>query len=76
MSNIEKSTIFLTHNLRIPVILAPIGGLQNFDPEGGVAVTRAAHEFGTLHVVSSATLPSLEETAAASDSDVRLSDQS
>ena len=47
-------------------MLAPIGGLQNFDPAGGVAVAKAADEFGTLHVVSSATLPSLEETAAAS----------
>ncbi|HZA25525.1 MAG TPA: alpha-hydroxy-acid oxidizing protein, partial [Dehalococcoidia bacterium] len=46
----------------------PIGGLQNFDPEGGVAVARAADEFGTLQVVSSATLPTLEETAAATES--------
>jgi isopentenyl diphosphate isomerase/L-lactate dehydrogenase-like FMN-dependent dehydrogenase len=68
VSNIDKSTTFLGHHLRIPVILAPIGGLQNFDPEGGVAVARAAHEFGTLQVVSSATLPTLEETAAATES--------
>ena len=60
------SSTFLGHNLRIPVLLAPIGGLQNFDSAGGVAVAKAADEFGTLHVVSSATLPSLEETAAAS----------
>jgi glycolate oxidase len=68
VSRVDRSTTFLGHHLRIPVLLAPIGGLQNFDPEGGVAVARAAHEFGTLHIVSSATLPSLEETAAASTS--------
>jgi glycolate oxidase len=68
VSSIDRSTTFLGHNLRIPVILAPIGGLQNFDPEGGVAVARAAEEFGTLQVVSSATLPTLEETAAATES--------
>jgi isopentenyl diphosphate isomerase/L-lactate dehydrogenase-like FMN-dependent dehydrogenase len=33
-----------------------------------VAVARAAHAFGTLPIVSSATLPTLEETAAASES--------
>ena len=68
VSSIDKSTTFLDHKLRIPVMLAPIGGLQNFDPEGGVAVARAADEFGTLQVVSSATLPTLEETAAATES--------
>jgi isopentenyl diphosphate isomerase/L-lactate dehydrogenase-like FMN-dependent dehydrogenase len=68
VSSIDRSTTFLGHRLRIPVLLAPIGGLQNFDPDGGVAVARAAHEFGTLQVVSSATLPALEETAASTDS--------
>jgi isopentenyl diphosphate isomerase/L-lactate dehydrogenase-like FMN-dependent dehydrogenase len=68
VSSIDRSTTFLGHRLRIPVLLAPIGGLQNFDPDGGVAVARAAHEFGTLQVVSSATLPALEETAAATES--------
>ena len=69
VSEIDRSITFLGHDMRIPVILAPIGGLQNFDPEGAVAATKAAGEFGTLHVLSSATLPTLEETAAASDRD-------
>ena len=38
VSKIDRSSIILGHNLRIPVLLAPIGGLQNFDSEGGVAV--------------------------------------
>lgn len=67
VSSIDKSTTFLGHEMRIPVMLAPIGGLHNFDPEGGAASTKAAAEFGTLHVLSSATNPTLEETAAASD---------
>lgn len=65
VSDIDPSTSFLGQTLRIPAILAPIGSLQVFDPEGGVAATRAATEFGILHVVSSATEPALEETAAA-----------
>ena len=67
VSQINPSTSFLGQRLRIPVLLAPIGSLQVFTPEGAVASARAAMEFGTMPVVSSATLPSLEETAAASD---------
>jgi isopentenyl diphosphate isomerase/L-lactate dehydrogenase-like FMN-dependent dehydrogenase len=65
VSKIDTSVNFLGHKLRIPAILAPIGSLQVFDPEGAVAVTRAASEFGIMHCVSTATLPALEETAAA-----------
>jgi glycolate oxidase len=68
VSNVDTSTDLLGHKLRIPAILAPIGSLQVFDPEGGVAATKAATEFGIMHCVSSATLPALEETAAATDS--------
>ncbi len=64
VSSIDPATTLLGQPLRIPVILAPIGSLQVFAPEGGVASARAAAEFGTIHVVSSATEPSLEETAA------------
>jgi isopentenyl diphosphate isomerase/L-lactate dehydrogenase-like FMN-dependent dehydrogenase len=68
VSRVDPSTTFLGHKLRIPAILAPIGSLQVFDPQGAVAVTQAATEFGVMHCVSTATLPSLEETAAATDS--------
>jgi glycolate oxidase len=65
VSDVDTSTTFMGQKLRIPAILAPIGSLQVFDPAGGVAATQAATEFGIMHCVSSATLPSLEETAAA-----------
>ena len=65
VSHIDPSTTLVGQRLRIPAILAPIGSLQVFDPEGGVAATRAATEFGIMHAVSSATEPTLEETAAA-----------
>jgi glycolate oxidase len=67
VSEIDPSTSFLGHRLRIPVLLAPIGSLQVFASEGAVASARAAAAFGTLPVVSSATQPSIEETAAAAD---------
>ncbi|MCA1648513.1 MAG: alpha-hydroxy-acid oxidizing protein [Chloroflexi bacterium] len=68
VSAVDPSVTFLGQKLRIPAILAPIGSLQVFDPDGAVAVTRAATEFGVMHCVSTATLPSLEETMAATPS--------
>jgi glycolate oxidase len=56
---------FLGHDLALPVILAPIGSLQDLCPAGGVAPARAAHRFGVLHMLSSVSKPGLEEVAAA-----------
>src|SRR5918996_4350348 len=67
VSKIDTSTTFLGQKLRIPVMLAPIGSLQSITPEGGVAVAKAAAEFGTLNFVSSVTQPSLEEIAASTN---------
>lgn len=66
VSKIDPSTTFLGHELKIPVMLAPIGSLQSITPAGGVAVAKAAEEFGTVNFVSSVTQPSLEEIAGAS----------
>ena len=65
VSKIDTSTSFLGQHMRIPAMLAPVGSLQVFAPEGGAAAARAAVEFGTQHCVSSVTLPSWEETAEA-----------
>jgi isopentenyl diphosphate isomerase/L-lactate dehydrogenase-like FMN-dependent dehydrogenase len=55
----------LGHSLRLPVILAPIGSLQDMVPDGGAAATRAAAKFGVMHMLSSACQPTLEAVAAA-----------
>jgi isopentenyl diphosphate isomerase/L-lactate dehydrogenase-like FMN-dependent dehydrogenase len=67
VSKVDTSTTFLGQKLRIPVMMAPIGSLQTITPEGGVAVAKAAAEFGTMNFVSSVTQPSLEEIAASTD---------
>src|SRR5687768_17864570 len=46
VSKIDTSTTFLGQKLRIPVMMAPIGLLQTITAEGGVAVAKAAAEFG------------------------------
>ena len=68
VSRIETSAMFLGQRLKMPVMLAPIGSLQSITPEGGLTVSRAADEFGTINFVSSVTQPSLEEIAQASHS--------
>ena len=67
VTSIDASTTFLGHRLRIPVLLAPIGSLQEFTPGAGADATKGAGDFGTMHVLSSVTEPTLEETAKASD---------
>lgn len=66
LRNVEKVSTaakVLGQDLRLPVILAPIGSLQDFAPGGGVSPTRAAATFGALHMLSSACAPGLEAVA-------------
>jgi len=65
VSKVDPSTTFLGCRLRIPVMLAPIGSLQAITPEGGAASCVAASKFGTVPLISSITLPSLEDCAQA-----------
>jgi isopentenyl diphosphate isomerase/L-lactate dehydrogenase-like FMN-dependent dehydrogenase len=57
----------LGRELRLPVILAPIGSLQDMVASGGEAPTRAAATFGVMHMLSSACAPGLEAVAACND---------
>src|SRR3546814_10672974 len=52
---------------RLPVALAPIGGLESFDPGGGATGAKAAAEFGVYHIVSSVCQPGLEPAAEAAN---------
>ncbi len=63
--DVDVSGALLGHALTLPVILAPIGSLQDLQPEGGVTSARAAAEYGTLHMLSSVCAPGLEKVAEA-----------
>jgi glycolate oxidase len=68
LRNVEKVSTRATVlgiDVRLPVILAPIGSLQDIVATGGLAPTRAAAEFGALHMLSSVCKPGLEEVAGA-----------
>ena len=63
VQNVDCSSELFGRKVRLPVLIAPVGGLQQFW-EGGVAtVAEAAGEFGVPMMQSSATEPQLEETA-------------
>ena len=60
LRNVENATTrarVMGHELRLPVILAPIGSMQDMVAEGGVAPSMAAARFGAIHMLSSACAP-------------------
>lgn len=65
VGEIDMRTRFLGHELKLPIILAPIGSLQDLAEGGGVLPTRAAQRYGVMHMLSSVCKPGLEEVAAA-----------
>ena len=64
---IDMSTTLLDTKLRIPVFMAPCGGVTQMDPGGTLAIVKAGGEFGTLGWISSVAQPNLEEVRAGSD---------
>lgn len=67
VEHIDCSGTILGQKLNLPIILAPIGSLQDFIPEGGLAPTLAAADYGVIHMLSSRSEPGLEAVAAAVD---------
>ena len=68
VSGVDPSATFLGRAVRLPVMLAPVGGMESFAPEGAAAAARAAARFGVPLMLSSVCQPGLEGTAAAADS--------
>lgn len=63
VANVDMTTDFFGHRLRLPVALAPIGGLESFDPGGGRTVAQAGRDFGVATLLSSVCQPGLEAVA-------------
>jgi len=58
--------------LRLPVMIAPVGALEIFDPAAGAAVARGVGQFGAAHMLSSVSEPGLEATAKAAPDALRI----
>ena len=60
-SKIDPSSELLGKKLRIPVLLAPVGSLESFEPGGGITVARGAGAGGVGMLISSVTTLRLED---------------
>jgi glycolate oxidase len=65
VSKIDSTWTFLGEKVRLPLMLAPIGGLESIAEGGAATAARAAAQFGVPQMLSSVCKPGLEETAAA-----------
>ena len=74
VSDIDPSARVLGKRLPIPVILAPTGFARMADPQGELAVARAAVRARLPYTLSTLSTRSIEEVAAAADSVTRTAD--
>jgi len=65
VSRVDCSATFFGKPIRLPVMLAPIGGLESIVEGGAASAARAAAQFGVPQMLSSVCQPGLEQTAAA-----------
>jgi isopentenyl diphosphate isomerase/L-lactate dehydrogenase-like FMN-dependent dehydrogenase len=63
VSAVDPSSTFLGQALRIPVLLAPIGQMDQFADEAAWCSMRAASEFGVFNCLSSINFLTLEDAA-------------
>ncbi len=61
VSKIDPSSEIFGKKLRIPVLLAPVGSLESFEPGGGITVARGAGAGGVGMLISSVTTLKLED---------------
>ena len=67
MNGVDASGEFLGKRMRLPVMVAPVGGMESFAKGGAAAAARGAAQFGVPQMLSSVCEPGLEKTAAAAD---------
>ncbi len=72
VSNVDCTRSLFGRKLRIPVLCAPVGSLQNFEPGGGATVAAATRDFGNGMILSSVSEPGLDQTAAAAPDGFRI----
>jgi len=72
VGQVDASVEVMGRKLRLPVLLAPVGALETFDPGGGGAVVRGADTFGAAHMLSSVSEPGLENVAKAAPDALRI----
>ncbi len=72
VSRVDAAVEVFGRRLRLPVLLAPVGALEIFDPQGAATVARGAGQFGAAHMLSSVSEPGLEKVAEAAPDALRI----
>jgi isopentenyl diphosphate isomerase/L-lactate dehydrogenase-like FMN-dependent dehydrogenase len=72
VARVDASVEQFGRRMRLPVLMAPVGALEIFDPAAGASVARAAGSFGAAHMLSSVSDPGLEKVAEAAPSALRM----
>jgi len=73
VSKVDASVECFGRKLRLPVMMAPVGALEIFEPTAAAAaVTRAVGKFGAAHMLSSVSDPGLEKVAEAAPDALRI----
>ena len=72
VSHVDPSVEVFGRKLRLPVVLAPVGALETFDPGGAASSARAAGSFGAAHMLSSVSEPGMERVAEAAPAALRM----
>lgn len=67
VEHVDTGATLLGLKLKLPIVLAPIGSMQDIVAEGGVAPTRAAARTGVVHMLSSVCAPGMEAIARTAD---------
>jgi 4-hydroxymandelate oxidase len=70
VSRIDMSVTLFGTRWKTPIIIAPTGGNRAYDPDGEIAVARAARAGGHLNVLAGAAGSSIEDVIAARQGEV------
>jgi glycolate oxidase len=72
VARVDGSVDVFGRKLRLPVMLAPVGALEIFDPGAAASVARGCGSFGAAHMLSSVSEPGLEKVAEAAPDALRI----
>jgi 4-hydroxymandelate oxidase len=70
VSKVDMSVTLFGTKWKTPIIMAPTGGNRAYDPDGEIAVARAARAGGHLNVLASAAGSAIEDVIAARQGEV------
>jgi isopentenyl diphosphate isomerase/L-lactate dehydrogenase-like FMN-dependent dehydrogenase len=70
VSKVDMSVTLFGTRWKTPIVIAPTGGNRAYDPDGEIAVARAAREGGHLNILASAAGSSIEDVIAARQGEV------